>query len=325
MRRKTTDEQFECREGGSVTSGRKIAGHHRQLIEVGGKRGGWHVGNVIMAMTKRSWTDILEELYAGSWNSALQRFRSPFAFRGLSRANHLLTSSLARLSSGGIRDRAARGGAPPQLSQVCTLGGGPCRLGVGLDGAGATSGAPHSPSRLDVFPAGRASFRNRKSGRLRHGRRGVVRELRSSEQTASEAPEEDSRTGRIGDPHGRTAQRLSHAARVRCARPGPVSGVHGTSGDRPAHHQSVRPLLADVQSYCANGRLARATSGVVPAGCRAFVAQVGDPGQTRSGERQRAYLVSGPRRPEPLAGALLSAAWRRSHPESAADRGHRRS
>jgi FRG domain-containing protein len=54
-----------------------------------------------MAMTKRSWTDILEELYAGSWNSALQRFRSPFAFRGLSRANHSLTSSLLRLSSGG--------------------------------------------------------------------------------------------------------------------------------------------------------------------------------------------------------------------------------
>jgi hypothetical protein len=54
-----------------------------------------------MAMTTRSWTDILEELYAGSWNSALQRFRSPFAFRGLSRANHSLTSSLLRLSSGG--------------------------------------------------------------------------------------------------------------------------------------------------------------------------------------------------------------------------------
>jgi hypothetical protein len=52
-------------------------------------------------MTNRSWTDILEDLYAGSWNAALQRFRSPFAFRGLSRADHSLTSSLVRLSSGG--------------------------------------------------------------------------------------------------------------------------------------------------------------------------------------------------------------------------------
>jgi hypothetical protein len=51
-------------------------------------------------MTERSWTDILEDLYAGSWNPALERFRSPFAFRGLSKADHPLTSSLVRLSSG---------------------------------------------------------------------------------------------------------------------------------------------------------------------------------------------------------------------------------
>jgi hypothetical protein len=52
-------------------------------------------------MPHRTWTDLLDDLYAGSWNPALQRFRSPFAFRGLSRANHDLTSSLVRLSSGG--------------------------------------------------------------------------------------------------------------------------------------------------------------------------------------------------------------------------------
>jgi hypothetical protein len=51
-------------------------------------------------MTNRSWTDIIEDLYAGSWNPSLQRFRSPFAFRGLSRADHALSSSLVRLSSG---------------------------------------------------------------------------------------------------------------------------------------------------------------------------------------------------------------------------------
>ena len=47
---------------------------------------------------RQSWTDIVEALYAGSWNEGLQRFRSPYAFRGLSRANMSLTSSLIRLA-----------------------------------------------------------------------------------------------------------------------------------------------------------------------------------------------------------------------------------
>ena len=46
----------------------------------------------------RSWTDILDALYAGSWNPALGRFRSPFAFRGLSCKSHSLSSSLVRLA-----------------------------------------------------------------------------------------------------------------------------------------------------------------------------------------------------------------------------------
>jgi hypothetical protein len=41
---------------------------------------------------------VLDALYAGSWNPALSRFRSPFAFRGLSRADHVLSSSLVRLA-----------------------------------------------------------------------------------------------------------------------------------------------------------------------------------------------------------------------------------
>jgi hypothetical protein len=45
-----------------------------------------------------SWTEVLEALYEGSWNSGLRRFRSPFAFRGLSRADHSLSSSLVRLA-----------------------------------------------------------------------------------------------------------------------------------------------------------------------------------------------------------------------------------
>jgi hypothetical protein len=52
-----------------------------------------------------TWPDVLEALYAGSWNPALRRFRSPFAFRGLSRIDHSLSSSLVRLAGG----RAAPG------------------------------------------------------------------------------------------------------------------------------------------------------------------------------------------------------------------------
>jgi hypothetical protein len=49
----------------------------------------------------RSWTDVLDALYAGSWNPDLQRFRSPFAFRGMSSVEHSLSSSLVRLAGDG--------------------------------------------------------------------------------------------------------------------------------------------------------------------------------------------------------------------------------
>lgn len=48
---------------------------------------------------------MLEALYDGSWNPALQRFRSPFAFRGLSNATHGLASSLVRLAGNADIDR----------------------------------------------------------------------------------------------------------------------------------------------------------------------------------------------------------------------------
>jgi hypothetical protein len=47
-----------------------------------------------------SWLDILDGLYEGSWNPALQRFRSPFAFRGHGRADFDLSSALLRLAAG---------------------------------------------------------------------------------------------------------------------------------------------------------------------------------------------------------------------------------
>jgi hypothetical protein len=46
----------------------------------------------------KSWLQVLDALYEGAWNKDLQRFRSPYAFRGLSRRNHTLASSLVRLS-----------------------------------------------------------------------------------------------------------------------------------------------------------------------------------------------------------------------------------
>ncbi|MGH9309488.1 MAG: FRG domain-containing protein [Vicinamibacterales bacterium] len=47
-----------------------------------------------------NWLDIVDELYAGAWNADLQRFRSPFAFRGASSVQHTLASSLVRLAGG---------------------------------------------------------------------------------------------------------------------------------------------------------------------------------------------------------------------------------
>jgi len=46
----------------------------------------------------RSWADLLDRLYEGSWNADLRRFRSPFAFRGLASVDHELSNSLVRLA-----------------------------------------------------------------------------------------------------------------------------------------------------------------------------------------------------------------------------------
>ena len=48
----------------------------------------------------QSWSELIEMLFAGSWNPALQRFRSPYAFRGLASAEHHLSNSLLRLAAG---------------------------------------------------------------------------------------------------------------------------------------------------------------------------------------------------------------------------------
>ena len=48
----------------------------------------------------RSWAELMDQLYAGSWNPELRRFRSPYAFRGLSSTDHALSHGLIRLSAG---------------------------------------------------------------------------------------------------------------------------------------------------------------------------------------------------------------------------------
>jgi hypothetical protein len=47
-----------------------------------------------------SWSEVLVALYAGSWNSTLGRFRSPYAFRGQTLASEDLSSRLLRLAAG---------------------------------------------------------------------------------------------------------------------------------------------------------------------------------------------------------------------------------
>ena len=49
---------------------------------------------------KTTWLDVLDDLYVGSWNAGLARYRSPFAFRGVSSERHTLVSSLVRLAGG---------------------------------------------------------------------------------------------------------------------------------------------------------------------------------------------------------------------------------
>jgi hypothetical protein len=44
-----------------------------------------------------SWTELVDQLYDGSWDSGLERYRSKYAFRGLSNADYDLKTSLIRL------------------------------------------------------------------------------------------------------------------------------------------------------------------------------------------------------------------------------------
>jgi hypothetical protein len=51
-------------------------------------------------MRPSSWTELVELLFADSWNESLGRFRSPYAFRGQTLADEDLSSRLMRLAAG---------------------------------------------------------------------------------------------------------------------------------------------------------------------------------------------------------------------------------
>ena len=48
----------------------------------------------------RIWAEPIDRLYDESWNSELQRFRSPYAFRGLADNDHVSRTVLVRLARG---------------------------------------------------------------------------------------------------------------------------------------------------------------------------------------------------------------------------------
>lgn len=48
-------------------------------------------------ITVHTWNDLQDQLFADSWRNDLQRYRSPYAFRGQPCADHRLETSLARI------------------------------------------------------------------------------------------------------------------------------------------------------------------------------------------------------------------------------------
>lgn len=48
-------------------------------------------------ITVSSWSELQDELFQGSWNDYIQRYRAPFVFRGLSDNSYRLETSLKRL------------------------------------------------------------------------------------------------------------------------------------------------------------------------------------------------------------------------------------
>jgi hypothetical protein len=56
------------------------------------------VGSPVRTVRVSSWVQLLEETYSESWDQRIERFRSPFVFRGLCNAGATLSTSLMRLA-----------------------------------------------------------------------------------------------------------------------------------------------------------------------------------------------------------------------------------
>ena len=227
--------------------------------------------------TPQSWTAVLDALYADSWNPALRRFRSPFAFRGLGRVDHVMSSSLFRLA----------GGADTQRLEMALLRN--FRKYAHVEQSGADS-------IWDWLALGQ--------------HRGLptrlVRQLRRGQPAVATKASPDHAAQRIRDRHRRHAEFVSLALGIRRAGAFAVSRLPGTTGDRSPHSESIRAVLADVERKGDDGRLAAPASGFLPARRDSGEAEMGDPRQARSGERQRARAVPRSGWPEPVADSVLS-------------------
>ena len=206
----------------------------------------------------RSWTELLEQLYAGSWNPALQRFRSPFAFRGLGFVDHDLSNSLMRLpactatstrsswrcceTSGSMRmprRRTASTASGTGLPSRSTMG---CRRGWWT-----------GPTRRSWRCTSPRSYPAKYRGR----RRRLVRQLRRGEPAApgrlkTILEQEQSETltvEMLGEFRSLRAFDLLATRAVRRLRRAAVA--------RRTHPQPVRTLLASLQSDCQPRRWVR--------------------------------------------------------------------
>src|SRR4051812_29708208 len=77
-----------------MSLGARIARHLGEIPTIGAAPA---EGKIVDEVRVSSWTELQDRLYEGSWQHAIGRFRSPYAFRGMSRATYGLKTSLMRL------------------------------------------------------------------------------------------------------------------------------------------------------------------------------------------------------------------------------------
>ena len=250
-----------------------------------------------------SWAELQDRLYEGSWQPAIGRFRSPYAFRGMSRAAYGLRTSLMRL--GGAYERH-EGHLLRNFRKYAH------RDAVGEDSVwNWLALAQHHglPTRLlDWTFSPYVALHIATEDMNRFGDDGVVwcvdyvrsnRYLPEALRSILEEEGSDVFTAEMLDRVARGLRELEAPGRAALRR------VPRAALARRPHRQSVRPVLADVAAEDPAGLLAPAASEPVPADRHPGRAQVGGPRQARPGQHHRAGALPRPGRPEPLAPALL--------------------